>query len=784
MNTTLTSVEINRRLNEFKPRSYQLPILKALDEKFKRVLAILPRRAGKDITALNYVIRKMWEEPGVYYYIFPTYAQAKKVIWDSITNDGKRMLDYFPKELVTQLNGQEMKIRMKNKDGTESLFQLIGSDNYDCFDDETEILTVDGWKYFKDVSKKDKVATLNQTSHQFEWQYPVKTMKYDFDGELFAIKNSGVDFRVTPNHRFYVKSIKNIYKFKEISDPTIKWDMVPSQCQWKGEDRDKILGYDSLTFLSFLGLFLSEGCTFSNHKCYRVTISQIKPSVRTEIKRILKEMDLNYCETKDGFNVENKKLYEYCSQFGLCDQKFIPKDILNLSKKHLHLLFEYLIIGDGHRCKGYSAYYSTSKRLIDDVQEIVIKLGFSGNIRVKPQKPSKIKGRVINSKRTLYQITVRFSKFKRMTGAGRKKYIHTVPYKGKVYCVSVPNQIIKVRRNGFEMWSGNSLMGTNPRGCVFSEYALQDPLAYQYLRPILTANQGWALFISTPRGKNHLWQLAELAKQSPEWFYIQLSIDDTEHIPLEEIEKERREGLMSEDMIQQEYYCSFEMGVEGSIYAKYLEKMRLNGRIGDVPVEAGFKVHTAWDIGRDMTSIIFFQTIGQTVRIVDCYEKTGENMEFFARVLDSKNYLYGKHFFPHDMRVKEWAGSNYTRLEKARQLGLKGTIVDNISIEDGIEIVRNSLSKISINKSTCHPLIDALENYRREYDSKHKVYKLNPLHDKFSHMADCLRYLCLGLPKTRDGLSAEDLEARYQQARHGNQANLPPIFRDGAHAIG
>ena len=190
--------------------------------------------------ALNYVIRRMWEEPGVYYYIFPTYSQAKKVIWDSITNDGEKMLDYFPQSLVIQKNSQEMKIRMRSKNGQESLFQLVGSDNYD------------------------------------------------------------------------------------------------------------------------------------------------------------------------------------------------------------------------------------------------------------------------------------------------------------------------------------SLMGTNPRGVVFSEYALPDPRAYQYIRPILTANMGWALFISTPRGKNHLWSLAELAQNSPEWFYVKLSVEDTGHIPLEEIEKEKREGLMSDDMIQQEYFCSFTMGVEGS----------------------------------------------------------------------------------------------------------------------------------------------------------------------------------------------------------------------------
>lgn len=453
MTLTLTSLEVERKLNNFKPRPYQLPILKALDSGFKRVLAILPRRAGKDITALNYVIRQMYEYPGVYYYIFPTYSQAKKVIWDSMTNDGKRILDYFPNELVTQKNAQELKIRMKTRSGDESLFQLIGSDNYD------------------------------------------------------------------------------------------------------------------------------------------------------------------------------------------------------------------------------------------------------------------------------------------------------------------------------------SLMGTNPKGCVFSEYALQDPIAYQYIRPILTANGGWALFISTPRGKNHLWTLAELAQASPEWFYLKLSIEDTQHIPIEEIEKERRDGLMSEDLIQQEYYTSFVMGIEGAYYAKYLDNARRNARIGDVPWELGFKVHTAWDIGvRDSTTIIWFQCIGQTVRIIDCYENSKQGLEHYAEVIHNKPYLYGTHIAPHDIAVREW-GSGMTRIEKAKQLGIKFTIADDLTIPDGIESARSLFSKLWIDERKCLPLLKALENYRQEYDHKRKVYKTIPLHDWSSHFADSFRYLAVSLPKTRDGLSAEELDKRYQKVMYGTNTNLPKFFQ-------
>lgn len=325
----------------------------------------------------------------------------------------------------------------------------------------------------------------------------------------------------------------------------------------------------------------------------------------------------------------------------------------------------------------------------------------------------------------------------------------------------------------------DSLMGTNPQGVVFSEYAMQDPRAYQFIRPILAANDGWAVFISTPRGYNHLYELFQIAKNSPEsWYCIKLTLDDTRHIPMSEIERERKEGVMSEDLIQQEYFTSFEMGVEGSFYSRYMDKMRLDGRVGVVPWEVGFKVHTSWDLGvRDNTSIIFFQSIGPTVRIIDCYENSKQGLEHYVKVLESKPYSYGKHIAPHDIQVKEW-GSGMTRIEKAKQLGVKFTIADNISIMDGIESVRSALNKVWIDRNNCAPLVKALENYRQEFDVKKRVYKSVPLHDIYSHFADAMRYLCITLPKTRDGLSAQELDRRYAEAVMGPGIGLPGIFRD------
>ncbi len=337
-----------------------------------------------------------------------------------------------------------------------------------------------------------------------------------------------------------------------------------------------------------------------------------------------------------------------------------------------------------------------------------------------------------------------------------------------------------------------SLVGTNPRMVIMSEYALADPRAYHFIRPILNANGGTMIILSTPRGKNSLWELYNIAKDNPnEWFCSKLTLEDTKHISWEEIQKEIASGEISEDLAMQEYFCSFDQGVEGAYYAKYIDKMRLNGQLGQVPWESSFKVSTAFDIGvRDSTCIIWFQRVGQTIRIIDCYEKSKEGLEHYVKVIDNKPYSYDKHWAPHDIAVKEF-GSGLTRLEKARQLGLKfetrdgGTrsALPHISIEDGIEACRSAFSRIWIDEQRCAPLIRALENYRQEFDTKRKVYRDRPLHDNNSHFADAFRYLVLSLSRGRDGqTTADELEKRYLQTVEGTQ-NMPGFFRDDHHQI-
>jgi phage terminase large subunit len=329
----------------------------------------------------------------------------------------------------------------------------------------------------------------------------------------------------------------------------------------------------------------------------------------------------------------------------------------------------------------------------------------------------------------------------------------------------------------------DNLVGTNPVGCVFSEMALQDNRCYQFLRPALKVADGFALFISTPRGHNHFWELWNIAVNFPnEWFAYRKTVEDTQHVSIWELQQEIARGEISQDHYSQEYMCSFDLGTEGAYYSKFMNKMVLEGRIGIVPYEPGFRVHCAFDLGvHDLTVVIMYQCIGQIVRIVDYYQNSDKGLDHYAKILESKGYLWGTFFFPHDIAVRELS-TGLSRLEAFKKLmpGVKTSVLPNLPIDDGIECVKAALSsKIWIDETKCAQLIRSLESYRREYDPHREKYKEVPLHDKHSHAADAMRYLCLSLPKTRDGLSPEDLDKRYQQAMGGDRnANMPSIFRD------
>lgn len=316
--------------------------------------------------------------------------------------------------------------------------------------------------------------------------------------------------------------------------------------------------------------------------------------------------------------------------------------------------------------------------------------------------------------------------------------------------------------------NADSVMGTNPIGCVFSEYSLQDPVAWQLIRPILAENGGWAVFNGTPRGNNHFKDLYDMAQVNPDWFCQRLTVEDTNAISLEDIQAERDAG-MSEDFIQQEFYVSFTLGVEGSYYAKYMEDARDEGRIGNVPWDKHQKVHTSWDIGYgDSTALVFFQVVGNEIHIIDHYESHGEGLAHYAGVLKDKPYVYGSHYAPHDIESHSFS-SGCSAKEVGSGLGINFITLPTLKLrfEDGIEAARGIFPRIWIDITKCRDLIKALENYRKIFDDKRGVYKERALHDKYSHSADSFRYLSLAtkihVDGSKGGITDEQSEKWFNQ---------------------
>lgn len=302
----------------------------------------------------------------------------------------------------------------------------------------------------------------------------------------------------------------------------------------------------------------------------------------------------------------------------------------------------------------------------------------------------------------------------------------------------------------------DSIVGTNPVGCVFSEYALQDPAAWDFIRPILAENGGWAIFNYTPRGHNHGKDLFDMAEKSPNWFCQRLTVDDTNVISKEVLEQEREEMLQrtgNDALYMQEYYCSFEAPVEGAYYGSALVAAEEEGRITTVPYDPMLPVNTYWDLGvGDSTAIWFSQTVGNELRLIDYFEDSGEGLTHYIKKLQQKPYVYGDHYAPHDIEVRELT-TGKTRLETAQSLGMHFRVIPRTGLEDGIEAARNILPRCWFDKDKCERGIAALRSYHKEWDEKNKTWKTRPLHDWSSHGADAFRYFAVGYT---DNVKIED----------------------------
>ncbi len=323
-------------------------------------------------------------------------------------------------------------------------------------------------------------------------------------------------------------------------------------------------------------------------------------------------------------------------------------------------------------------------------------------------------------------------------------------------------QIVFINGSTWQVIGSDSydrLVGASPAGIVYSEWALANPAARGYLRPILAENGGWQIFITTPRGKNHAWETFRAASKDPLALALLIPATSTPVFTAERLEAERLAYIaeygedQGQAQYEQEYLCSWEAAILGSYYGREVSRLRASGRFMVVPHDPAVPVHTAWDLGySDDTSIWWYQVVSGEVHILACHSSSGRTVDFYAELVKTKGqdngYSYGIHWLPHDARAKTLASQGKSIQEQfAKHFGWKHIrIVPSLSIQDGIQAVRNMFARVWMDVG-CEEGLEALSQYCREWDEDKKCFRDLPLHNWCSNYSDAARMLAIAWRK-------------------------------------
>lgn len=386
-------------------------------------------------------------------------------------------------------------------------FRIIDlKEKFGCYDKETEVLTKNGWKLFSNVTMDDEFATLN-SEHYLEYQKPLDIISYKYEGPMYRLENRGISLNVTPNHNLYVSKGSYFYALKNNLKVTYPYELcTPDKyfgkdkrflkgCNWEGNNPQEFFQIPDYTytqefkyknernikrtyikkgpkieikaFLKFLGFCVAEGSTYirkGKNGAY-ISIAYNPADEKELVTELIKNIGFNGSFSGGCARFSSTPLghwlKENCGH--LAPNKKVPEFIKNLSPKYIKIFLEYLYIGDGYQAKTSWKLTTTSKQLRDDICELILKCGQAFSyceIRPRPSY-NNVTGRVINSSLISYdinwmkniEIEIDNSKVKHI-----KSFIERwEDYNDMVYCVTVPNHVIYIRRNGKGVWCGNSL---------------------------------------------------------------------------------------------------------------------------------------------------------------------------------------------------------------------------------------------------------------------------------------------------------------------------------------
>jgi len=279
-------------------------------------------------------------------------------------------------------------------------------------------------------------------------------------------------------------------------------------------------------------------------------------------------------------------------------------------------------------------------------------------------------------------------------------------------------------------------------GIVADEYPLLNPsMLGTVIRPCLADYQGWAVISGTSNGDDHFHDLKKRAEKEAEsatgkWDIFSIPVNETDALPPDEVVEMTKD--MTADEFAREMMCSFDAPIEGSYYGEIINQIQLDGQITGVPYDPNAIVFTAWDLGIDDETVIWFmQFCGRELHVIDFLQNTGKGLEFYVGQIKSKPYAYGCHILPHDIKQRE-LGTGVMRKDVLDAMLPNTFVCPMHAVEDGISATRARIRTMWFDKVRCEPGIMAMRNYHKSGTGK-------PLHNWASHASDAMRVGCVAM---------------------------------------
>lgn len=369
-----------------------------------------------------------------------------------------------------------------------------------------------------------------------------------------------------------------------------------------------------------------------------------------------------------------------------------------------------------------------------------------------------------------------------VTSDGRR-YIDAIPKELRKR-ISNQDMVIELKNDSIVRLLGSdnpdSLVGQTAAGIVYSEYALQNPQCYDLMRPVLRESKGWQVVNSTPRGRNHYYDLYSYAAKAESWHVSKVTWQETGYLTEEDLEAERASG-MDDDMIEQEYNCSFAAGMKGAYYAEEVERARREGRITEVPVNPDYPVYTFWDLGMgDQTAIWMVQPVGYELRVVDYFEGHSKPLGYYVEQLRDRGYDFAEHWLPHDANQRSIQTGKTTAEMLEDYLYSSGRprpveiAPKTATKEDSIRLGRSLIRRAVFDGERCWDGLRCLENYMRKFDERRKVFVQKPEHNWASHGADA--WQTIGLSDAFDTGMVRDTGGSFDEPLHSDNGRTISDF--------